>query len=46
MIILNEKEYAEKCINNSDIGDNPYFTISILAKYYSNVCGYKPKKNI
>lgn len=44
MIILNEKEYAEKCINNSDIGDNPYFTISILARYYSNVCGYKPKK--
>ena len=44
MIILNEKEYAENRIRNNDIGENPYTTISILAKYYYHFHGYKPKK--
>lgn len=44
MIILNEKEYALKCLEKGDIGDNPYFTLSILAKYYYHSLGYRRKK--
>jgi len=34
MIILNEREYAETCINTGDVGENVYITLQILAKYY------------
>lgn len=44
MIILNEKEYAEKCIKENHIDKKPFKTLSILAKYYYHHCGYKPKK--
>lgn len=44
MILLNEKEYAEQCLRNNDIGKNPYDTIVILSKYYYHVKDYKPKK--
>lgn len=44
MIILNEKQYAQKCIADNDIGEKPYRTLSILAKYYYFSCGYKKKQ--
>ena len=33
-----------KCIRNNDIGDNPYITLTILARYYCHELNYKPKK--
>lgn len=44
MIILNEKEYAEECLKNKSIGDKPFFTLSILAKYYYYCFGYRKAK--
>lgn len=46
MIILNEKEYAERCLNENVINQdkNPYQVVSILAKYYYHICGYRKKK--
>lgn len=44
MIILNEKEFAEHCIRDNDVGDNPYYTISVLAKYYYHTQGFRRKK--
>lgn len=40
MIVLNELEYAEDCIKNKHIDKKPYFTLSILAKYYFHHLGY------
>lgn len=46
MIILNEKEYAEKCLNEDVINQdkNPYQVVSVLAKYYYHIYGYRKKK--
>ena len=44
MIVLNEKEYAEECLKNKTISNKPFRTLSILAKYYYHVCGYRAKK--
>lgn len=44
MIVLNEKEYAEQCLKSKTIGDKPFFTLSILAKYYYHCHGYRKKK--
>lgn len=44
MIILNEKDYAENCLKNGIKDNNPYFTISIIAKYYFHHFGYRKKK--
>lgn len=44
MIILNEKEYAENCLQNGIVDKKPFFTLSILAKYYYYECGYRKKK--
>lgn len=44
MIILNEKQYAQKCIADNDIGKKPYRALSIMAKYYYFSCGYKKKQ--
>lgn len=46
MIILNEKEYAEECIRNKYVGDKPFHTLSILAKYYYHSLGYKKARII
>lgn len=46
MIILNEAEYAEKCLLSGNIGSKPYFTLAIIAKYYHYVHGYKRKEII
>ena len=44
MIVLNEKEFSEKCLENGLMGNKPYFVISILAKYYYHNCGYRKRK--
>lgn len=46
MIILNEKVYAEECLKNKTINGKPYYTLSILAKYYYHCFGYRKKKII
>ena len=35
MIILNEKAYAQKCLEQGITDKNPYQVIGILAKYYA-----------
>ena len=45
MIILNEKEYAEKCIRTKAFDGKLYFTLGILAKYYYSE-GYRQKEII
>lgn len=44
MIILNEKEWAERCINGDISVDSPFKAIYVLAKYYYFALGYKKKK--
>lgn len=44
MIILNEKEYAENCLQNGLIDNKPLVAISILARYYYHHCNYRKKK--
>lgn len=44
MIILNEKEYAEECLRTHSIGDNPFLTLTILAKYFYHCLNYKKKR--
>lgn len=44
MIILNERECAESCLKNGIIENDPYLTLSILAKYYYHHLGYRKKK--
>lgn len=44
MIILNEREYAEDCLKNGLVDSKPFNTLSILAKYYYHICGYRKKK--
>lgn len=44
MILLNEKEYAEKCLKNRFVGEKPFYTLTILAKYYYYYFGYRKKK--
>ena len=43
-IILNEREYAERCIKERYVDEKPFRTLSILAKYYFYVHGFKRKK--
>lgn len=44
IIILNEKEYAEECLKNKKIEGKPFYTLSVLAKYYYKYFGYRKKK--
>lgn len=46
MIVLNELEYAEDCLKHKRIDTKPYFTLSILAKYYFYHLGYNRGKII
>lgn len=43
MLILNEKEYAEKCLRTRSMEEKPYRTLTILAKYYYQQ-GYRRKR--
>lgn len=44
MIVLNEKEYAIRCLENGYVGSKPFFTLSIIAKYYYYCLKYKKSK--
>ena len=41
MIIMNEREYIEDVIKNRDLGQRPYNTIKMIARYHYSI-GYKP----
>lgn len=43
-IIINEKRYAETCIQNGTVGESSWQTAQILAKYYYWFLGYRRKK--
>ena len=45
-IILNEKEYAERCLREHTLGDNPWVSAQILSKYYYEVLGYRQSRII
>lgn len=44
MIVINEKEYAEECLNHGTMPCSLETTIYILARYYRTCFEYKPKK--
>ena len=44
MIITNEKEFAERCINEKHIIGNPYYTLTIMARYYYFCKGYRSRR--
>ena len=44
MIVLNEKAFAEDCLQKKFISDKPFYTLSILAKYYYHCFGYRKAK--
>jgi len=44
MIVLNELEYAEDCLRHKRMDTKPYFTLSILAKYYFYHLGYSKER--
>lgn len=46
MIILNELEYAEKCLRGESTGESPYSVLAILAKYFYHYKGYKKSQII
>ena len=43
-LILNEKNYAEKLINGEVTDTNPYHALSLLARYYYHISGYRKSK--
>lgn len=43
MIVLNERVFAESCIENGLNGNKPFFVLSILSKYYCHQCGMDKK---
>lgn len=44
IIVLNEKTYAEDCLKARRIDEKPFYTLSVLAKYYYYCFGYRKKK--
>ncbi len=42
MVILNEKQYAADCLRDGYVGDKPYQTINVIAKYLYHSEGYTP----
>lgn len=44
MIVLNELEYAEKCISENIVEKKPFLTLNILAKYYYHHVGKNEKE--
>lgn len=46
MIVLNEKEYAERCLITGELDKKPYNTLLILGKYYYHCLGYRKKRII
>lgn len=46
MIILNELEYAEKCLRGEATNESPYSALAILAKYFYHYKSYKKSQII
>lgn len=46
LIILNEKEFAEKCLSEHQVIGKPFFVLTVLAKYYYHHLGYRKKEII
>ena len=44
VIVLNELEYAEKCISENIVEKKPFLTLNILAKYYYHHVGKNEKE--
>lgn len=44
MIILNERKFAEECLEKGEMLSTPFQTLSILARYYYYIKNYKPKQ--
>lgn len=44
MIILNEREYAESCIQNGILDKKPAITLHIIAKYLYHIKGLRKRK--
>lgn len=43
-IVINETAYAKERLDRNDIGENPYYTLTTIAKHYYWNCGYRKKK--
>ena len=43
-IILNEKEYAERCLREKDVGESAKFALSLIAKYDYYELGYRKQR--
>lgn len=43
-IILNEKKYAKRCLEDRTLGENAWQTAQIIAKYYYFILGYRKKR--
>lgn len=43
MIVLNEKVFAESCLENGLSGNKPFFVLSVLSRYFYHSCGMKKK---
>ena len=43
-MILNECKYAEKCLEENNVGENLFKTLPILARYFSHKMGYSTEK--
>ena len=39
-IVLNEKSFAEECLQSGTTNIDTYSTLVILGKYYCHCCGY------
>ena len=46
MIILNERNYAEECLRNKDLGKKPFYSLTLIARYYYHISGFRKKKII
>ena len=44
MIILNERKFAEECLEKGEMLSTPFQTLAILARYFYYVKKYKPKQ--
>jgi len=44
--IINEKDYAERLLHDLCTDDNPYYALSIIARYYYHNAGYRKKRII
>lgn len=44
MILLNEKDYVEDCLNNNTLKGKPYFSLVLISRYLYQYKGYKKQR--